>query len=139
MRVIKFRGKDVNTGEWVYGDLHTLCDRPHIHIEPAPFPYAGKRCFVNQETIGQFTGFIRKDKDGKDIEVYEGDIVHVYGGTINYDYYSAVRWDKNGGCWYLRDELNLFVTFGLLNKEFITVVGNEYDNPELIKGNESDN
>jgi hypothetical protein len=132
MRVIKFRGKDIKTGEWVYGDLHTMCDKPHIHTEPAPYPYAGRRSFVNPKTIGQFTGFIRKDKDGNNVEVYEGDIVHVYGGTINYDYYSDVRWDEQGGCWYLRDELGLFVTFGLLNKDFITVIGNMFDNSDYL-------
>jgi len=131
MRVIKFRGKDIKTGEWVYGDLHTLCDKPHIHIEPAPYPYAGKRSFVNPETIGQFTGFIRKDKNGNDAEVYEGDIVHVYGGTVQYDFLSQVRWGDEYGSWYLRDELGLFVSLGLLNKDFVTVVGNVHDNKEL--------
>lgn len=131
MRVIKFRGKDTKTGEWVYGDLHTLCDHPHIHTEPAPYPYAGKRSFVRPETIGQFTGFIRKDKRGNDVEVYEGDIVHVYGGTVQYDFLSQVRWGDEYGCWYLRDELGLFVSLGLLNKDFVTVVGNVYDNKEL--------
>lgn len=137
MRLIKFRGKTELTGEWVYGFFSMGAYVPTNpdqgeQIVPRYIIDDGLLHDVVPDSVGQFTGFIRKNKDGNDVEVYEGDIVHVYGGTINYDYYSVVRWDEHGGCWYLRDDLSLFVTFGLLNKALVTIVGNIYDNPELI-------
>jgi len=74
MREIEFRGKDIETGKWAFGDLHTLCDKPHIHTEKSKFPYAGKRSFVIPETIGQFTGLL--DKNG--VKIFDGDIVRYY-------------------------------------------------------------
>lgn len=63
MRIIKFRGKSLNTKMWVYGDLN----------------HRGKRTFIEYEvdckTIGQFIG--KTDKEGT--EIYEHDIISVNG------------------------------------------------------------
>jgi len=131
-RIIKFRGKRVDNGEWVYGDLVHFSD--HIEI------YEEKKFFENgieviPETVGQFTGL--PDKDGKDI--YEGDIVKNNNGI-----YLKIYWNddikgfmqincnmeqtiKMGYEWIETEITNCDLRFN--NKE---IIGNLTESPELL-------
>lgn len=90
MRTIKFRGKDIVTGELVYGNLFQgkrqgenyaviLMDKRYIHEEKLPedipFGFYKDEIFVvDPKTVGQFVGLFDCDKR----EIYEGDIIKTY-------------------------------------------------------------
>ena len=123
MREILFRGQRVDAKEWVEGYYfmgftgisYILVLHDHI-LEMTEF-YE-----VIQETVGQFTGLL--DKNGN--KIFEGDIVLTEGHSIG-----VIR--------YLSDEALFAVDFlphllSLRNatSEYIEVIGNIQDNPELL-------
>lgn len=116
MREIKFRGKRLDNGEWVYGDLHIRTALIHIH------PDLGGKVFIDPDTVGQFTGLL--DKNGR--EIYEGDIYRFdHPDSINEVSYSM------GGGFAGFDFSPAFTDWNQLTN--IEVIGNIHDNPELLK------
>lgn len=83
-RQIKFRGKNIHTGEWLYGDYHRE-GKTHYITKPGDFlrEYAPIEFIVGGKTVGQFIIKTPKslDKFGRDgnyavfVEIYEDDIV----------------------------------------------------------------
>lgn len=135
MRIIKFRGKGIETGEWVYGHFFQRFGHYPSIVEPRP--YNTKVMYfevaVRDETVGQFTGLY--DKNGEDI--YEGDII----GCHNPDIKHLIFYNEKQGRFMAAlngDIENDFVgVCGLDDIRWIAskeVIGNIYDNPELLKG-----
>ena len=143
MRTIKFRGRRIDNGEWVYGYFVGTTDSVAIII---PFEkvnydigYVGDSecCYCETNTVGQFTGLL--DKNG--IEIYEGDIL-VYK-KYELGSKSLVVEFKHGAFGYTH-EVGWFIPFAGGDVSFnfnpydkddkFVVIGNIHDNPELLKG-----
>ena len=154
-REIKFRGKMIPGNEWIFGTILRIpappvcfgkseTDKYYIQF-PDPrympdwnMPYKMVQGEVNPETVGQYTGI--DDKNGK--EIYEGDIVLLdcyYYGEPAFDGEFKVIYDDINGMWLLVDLENKDrgVAFGEIRNYYkaeIEVIGNIYDNPELLGG-----
>ena len=126
-REIKFRGKRLDNGEWVYGYLVFSEDYIFDYSERIDIPYIipidnfnlkdYREYRVDGSTVGQYTGL--KDKSGK--EIYEGDIFHLGDPNIIYTvvyFDTSFRGKQNGSSSYV----------GLEGwKERIEKIGNIYE------------
>lgn len=126
MREILFRGKCIANGEWVqgypcrYGWIGK--EKDYIIPDYASALYTAE---IDPETVGQYTGIV--DKYG--MKIFEGDIV-----WNDYDNGKGkVEWDN--------DMAKFIITFSTFTIDFdniygdeLDVIGNVYDNPELLKG-----
>ena len=121
MRTIKFRGKDKKDGEWFFGNLYDRDTYGRTHICTI-----NRGCFnIDPNTVGQFTGLY--DKNGE--EIYEGDIYRYN----NPDSINEVSYCVGGGFAGFDLTPAIHSENRLLDVE---VIGNIYDNPELLKGGE---
>ena len=150
-REIKFRG--ISIDEWVYGMLCKVNEGDTEHGEPIKYKIQTDekeygeyvKCFITDEnTIGQYTGL--HDENGK--EIYEGDIIE-----FSYDVFTGNFDTKVGrgtiefidGAFYIKpfeiegrkvkdtDNEEWFLLY-TVNTDTLEVIGNIYDNPELLGG-----
>lgn len=88
------------------------------------------RCFeeteIEEVILMQSTGLF--DRNGK--EIFEGDILYGYAGE---DFWEIVEFDTEEGKW-IRKDIWYNSKLGLSeNNEFMEIVGNIYENPELLE------
>lgn len=164
-RKIKFRGKELHSGEWVEGTYFYKDDNHNNPFHHGPYKekhyimsyYSAdwniggwSPIAVDPNTVSQFTGM--KDKDGN--EIYENDILEltipdgstrrfvVKFASENRDLWPLEGFDTenrnticiNGWSFVWKD----FVLFpsvidGIPDNERMTIIGNTYDNPELLE------
>ena len=125
MREILFRGKDPVSGEWYYGYYvkRNDGDRGSLILEDY---YLESYEIVKQETVGQYTGV--KDKRG--VKIFEDDIVKVYDVYCNETVVGVVEFCD--GSFRICD--TDFTSYYRWMDYEVEVIGNIYDNPELMNG-----
>lgn len=128
MREIIFRGKRIADGKWVGGYLYGIWEQRYIlwgMTNNVP-----NMVEVDPETICQCTGLT--DKNGK--KIWEGDILEAHLDEFFPDDVTRekVIWHENG--WRTQetgsDDKEYLDEFDAENFE---VVGNVFDNPELLE------
>lgn len=136
-REIEFRGKRIDNGEWVYGDLEysRRDDAAFIHTYGPTKAYAG-RFRVDPETVGQYSEY--HDDSGK--RLFEGDILDLYipKNQIGKSEHRIrkVTFVHNG--FNITDKHNNAICDKVPTclECIYTLIGNIYDNPELLEGGE---
>lgn len=153
IRSIEFRGKRVDNGEWIYGDLLQIPEHDVYSIMEQK-GNAG-HYLIDKNTIGQYTGL----KDANGTKIFEGDIFKFndevfdsYETDCGTEYdscevenYAVVGFCKNTGKFDFikykfynnQVEADLHENHDIEFYDFISeleVIGNIYDNPELLKG-----
>ena len=137
-REILFRGKRIDNGEWVEGyvvvypsgkmEVHKKCTQP---------PDILLVCETDPETVCQYTGW--DDKNGN--KIFEWDIVDCHKKRGAAFWMCKVAWNKEKarfdvitmGCAFplFLEDSNSSIRVSSADYE---VVGNIFDNPELIGG-----
>lgn len=133
MHDIKFRGKDINTGEWRYGYyVKNVYRVDGVAIGRHEIINDGIRYEVVPETVGR--GMFLKDRNGK--YVHEGDVVTK--GCRNEMSVVCYGWGEMDSGVYSYIGFYLESTDGEQEQEDdwkrlrLEVVGTIYDNPELL-------
>ena len=153
MREILFRGKRIDNGEWVRGDLVHVENKSYIsYYYESPFStfineqikyddisIVGVAPFIEVDiaTIGQYTGLT--DKNGT--RVFEGDIlkiIHKYQSPFDDDTKEytdittdVVHFDDEGLCFSYGKSPFLCVVDNVTAE--YEVIGNIHDTPELLE------
>lgn len=144
MKNLKFRAKRYSDSEWIYGSGVIFCDDCCFidKRDERPYAFRGNTHFIElasvlclDNTVCQFTGI--KDKNGK--EIYDGDIIRSFDSNGNeIIHYIAWRetearfvatYNDNKEC---RIDLTSCLYQEWINEFDKEVIGNIYDNPEIL-------
>ena len=138
MREILFRGKRLDNGEWIEG-----------YYSPVNLPLAGNMGhFINEggfraievdpETVSEFTGL--RDRNGK--RIFEGDIINYEDGDpSDYEYHDGTIMNVGeiifcDGKFCFTNAVSVTMDDLLCENNMLDceVIGNKWDNPELLEG-----
>ena len=120
MREILFRGKRMDNGEWIEGDLvHSVYKIGDTCV--GKFGWTLGMHQVDHYTVGQYTGL--NDKNGK--RIFEGDILSLRTGRPH-----VVRFEDGA---FVLENTAIPMRFAIK----FEVIGNIHDNPDFMEGAEN--
>ena len=143
MREILFRGKRIDTNEWVFGYPVRGVDCCHVawmmYISAANPDENNRTVFIDEATLGIWTGL----QDENEKKIFHGDIgVLTVFDHNGYDYQYNVEAIFDDACGLCFNEVPLggFWSYGYdvfdIESQF-EIIGNRWDNPELLEGDKN--
>lgn len=118
MREYVFRGKRIDTKEWVYGGIVTDDPKGAQIVRWNSFGLGYLETYVvDPDTVGQYTGLT--DKNG--VKIFEGDVVAFGTGRPH-----EVKFAD--GSFYMEG-----TAITIHHADKTVVIGNIHDNPELLE------
>ena len=126
MREILFRAHRVDKDQWAYGCYAFQGESHKILLKRPP----GWGYHIDPETVGQYTGLT--DKHGT--KIFEGDIIQ----NVTEGKTAVVQWFSEHSAFMLWCKSENQV-YWLYDNDFLNteVIGNIYDNPELLGGTDN--
>ena len=114
--------------EWHYGSLVKTKDSYDGSIQYFIEDETGESWFVNEDTIGRFTGIC--DIHGK--KIYEGDILSERPNESSLAYIGIALYDEELTAFVFQIGKVRKATLGSYSKSY-TVIGNIHENPEIAE------
>lgn len=146
-REIMFRGRRVDNGEWIVG--YYLFAGSDFILPKGMF--LNDIVSVDPSTVGQYTGLT--DKNG--VKIFEADIVSAKNNICGETYRFLVEFGVCGGvenvehpvgfpCFFFKEVTGVIPYEYMMRKDPVyflnayicEVIGNAYDNPDLLSGGE---
>lgn len=143
-REILFRGKRTGNGNWVQGcllidDMFADKSKWHYNIVFRNERVVKDIAVVIPETVGQYTGLT--DKNGN--KIFEGDILKAIvkdmKSMTNKEAYWSVEYkerftqENSYYCYGINRRWNRILTQSIITNCQCEIIGNIYDNPELLE------
>jgi len=120
MHTIKFRGKSLSTGEWVYGYYIQGANNKHFIAKSLNVDVIE----VDPKTVGQYIGI--KDKDEN--EIYEGDIVRGYSASFDFEGNDTGEIETV----VVDDITDIRRVLRDFQQSTLDIIGSIHDNPDLL-------